>query len=106
MLRIVFTTLILLCAANLWALDLDQAKSQQLVGEQSDGYLGLLNPGHAEAAALVQRINHKRKQKYLEIADQQKTALANIEKIAGEKLTARAAKEQAPYQNANGQWVK
>ncbi len=102
-----FLLLLSLClSVSAWALDLDQAKSNGLVGEQRDGYLGVVTKGHSEAAQLVQRINHKRKQKYLEIADQQNTALTNIERIAGEKLTARAAQENTPYQTPDGQWAQ
>lgn len=106
MLRPFILLLSLLLAANVWALDLNQAKATGLVGEQRNGYLGVLANDNDVAAQLVQRINHKRKKKYLEIADQQNTALANIERIAGEKLTARAAQENTPYQTPDGQWAQ
>lgn len=106
MIRILFASTLLILSSHLWALELDQAKQQMLVGEQRDGYLGLLVKSHSDAARLVQSINRKRQQKYQEIADQQKTSLANIEKIAGEKLTAKAAASNTPYQTADGLWAK
>lgn len=74
------TSLTLAGAAN--ALTLDEAKQQGLVGEQLTGYLGVVNGG-TEAAALVQDINAKRKQKYSEIAKRNGTSLQSVEKLAG-----------------------
>lgn len=89
-----------------WALDVDQAKQMGLVGEQSNGYLGLVASGNSDAAALVVEINRKRKEKYQEIAAKQNTALGNIEKIAGEKLTRKAAAAGEYYQNTSGSWAR
>ena len=46
-----------------WALELDAAKQMGLVGEQTNGYLGLIASSHNEAAALVSDINQQRKQR-------------------------------------------
>lgn len=89
-----------------WALDLDTAKEKKLVGEGMKGYLNLIEIKNAEAAILVTEINRKRKSKYQAIANKQKTALGNIEQIAGEKLTAKAKAKGQAYQDTSGQWVK
>ena len=101
----VFVTALLISISS-WALDLNQAKSQKLVGEKTNGYLGLIVSSNTEAAALISDINRKRKAKYQSIANKQKTQLANIEKIAGEKLTSKAKAAGQAYQNANGNWIK
>lgn len=96
----------LLFSISSWALDLAQAKSEKLVGEKSNGYLGLIVSSNTDAAVLISDINKKRKSKYQSIASKQKTKLANIEKIAGEKLTAKAKAAGHAYQNSAGRWVK
>ncbi|WP_419812267.1 YdbL family protein [Bacterioplanoides sp.] len=96
----------MLFSLSAWALDLGAAKSQKLVGEKSNGYLGLLVSSNTDAAALIAEINNKRKAKYQQIANKQNTQLANIEKIAGEKLTSKAKAAGQAYQDANGNWVK
>ena len=89
-----------------WALDLDAAKSQGLVGEQRNGYLGLVVTDNTEAAALVTRINRQRRSHYQGIADTQKTPVANIESIAGDKLVERAAEQGHYHQNSAGRWTR
>ncbi|WP_420588677.1 YdbL family protein [Bacterioplanoides sp.] len=96
----------LLVSVSSWALDLSQAKSQNLVGEKNNGYLGLIVSSNTDAAALIADINRKRKAKYQSIANKQNTQLANIEKIAGEKLTAKAKAAGQAYQDASGSWKK
>ena len=58
-----------LLATPAWALSLDDAKRQGLVGERSNGYLGIVvsNPS-GDVKALVAEINGKRKQAYQESA--------------------------------------
>lgn len=96
----------LLVSLSSWALDLDSAKQMGLVGEQPNGYLGLVATSNADAAALVVDINQQRRQKYQEIAAKQNTGLSNIEKIAGEKLTRKAAAAGEYYQNESGNWSR
>ncbi len=102
--KIALFTAALLVSLSSWALDLDGAKQMGLVGEQTNGYLGLVASGNSEAAALVVEINQQRKAKYQEIAAKQNTTLANIEKIAGDKLTQKAASAGHYYQSATGSW--
>ncbi len=104
--KIALLTAALLVSLSSWALDLDGAKQMGLIGEQTNGYLGLVASGNSEAAALVVEINQQRKAKYQEIAAKQNTPLANIEKIAGDKLTQKAAAAGQYYQNASGSWYK
>ena len=80
-----------LCAALLvsvaaWALDLDQAKSQGLVGEQLNGYLGVVvSPAPADVRALVRDINAKRQQAYQRIATDNGISLEQVAVLAGKK---------------------
>ena len=88
------------------ALTVDEAQSQGLLGENASGYLEMTPRGNAQAKALMDTVNAKRKAKYQSIANKQNTQLANIEKIAGEKLTAKAKAAGQAYQDASGSWKK
>jgi uncharacterized protein YdbL (DUF1318 family) len=97
----VFTSLLLTSAA--FAMSLDDAKQQGLVGEQITGYLGSVST-NAEAAAVVQDINAKRKQKYQEIAQRNGASLQSVEKLAG-----KTAIEKTPvgqFINLGNGWQK
>ena len=83
---IVSTVLVLGGSAGmLWALSLEEAKLQGLVGEQTSGYLGVVKPEHEAAQALVKEVNSKRRQAYEEIARRNGTPLQAVESLAGEK---------------------
>ena len=88
----------------LLALTLEEAKSRGLVGEKSNGYLGVVAAGNAEAQALASDINQKRRQAYQEIANREKTNLKAVETLAGEK----AIEKTRPGNMVEGPggWVK
>ena len=67
-----------------WAISLDDAKNQGLVGEDSSGYLGLVVQ-NAEAKAVVDTINAKRKAQYLKLAQKNNLSLAQVEALAAAK---------------------
>mgnify|MGYP001489785202 CR=1 FL=1 len=104
--RLLIVITSLLMSVGCLALDLDQAREQGLIGEKPDGYAGLVATSNKDAAGLVVSINQQRKQHYQEIANKQNTALANIEKIAGEKLVNKAMSEGFYYQDSNGSWAR
>ena len=81
------STLVLLggTVGPLWALSLEEAKLQGLVGEQTSGYLGVVKPEHEAAQALVKEVNSKRRQAYEEIARRNGMPLQAVESMAGEK---------------------
>jgi uncharacterized protein YdbL (DUF1318 family) len=88
-----------------FALTLDEARLKGMLGENASGYVEMTPRGNAEAQAVMNDINAKRKAKYQSIANQQKTALENIEKIAGEKITQKLSAGQF-YKDASGKWNK
>lgn len=82
----------------IWAIGLHEAKAQGLVGEQPNGYLGLVKSGAgADVHAMMNDINARRRQEYQAIARRNKTELKVVEALAGKK-----AIEQTPP----GQWVR
>ena len=72
-------------ASSAFALSLDDAKAKGLVGEKTNGYLGVVNPSNAEAQALIVDVNQKRRQAYEDIAKRNRTDIRAVETLAGEK---------------------
>lgn len=87
-----------------WALDLQQAKSQGLVGEQLNGYLGVIKPS-AEVQALVKKINQDRRAYYKEIAKRNATTQDVVEVLAGKKAIQKTS-AGLYIQNTSGAWIK
>jgi uncharacterized protein YdbL (DUF1318 family) len=81
-----------LAAAPVLAADLGQAKAAGYVGEQLDGYLGLVRadaPG--DVKALVQDINRKRRAEYGNIAKKNGVPVEQVARLAAEKVIQQAA---------------
>ncbi|WDE07385.1 YdbL family protein [Thalassomonas viridans] len=89
-------------AAN--ALTLKEAKSAGFLGEQADGYLGLVKP-NAEAKALMQTVNKKRLARFKEIARKNKTSVADVAALAGEKFINKTASGNY-IKTSSGKWQK
>lgn len=94
----------LLMASPSWALDLQDAKAQGLVGEQLNGYLGAIKPS-AAVNALVADVNGKRKGVYQEIANRNGTSVSAVENLAGKKAIEMTPAGQY-VQDGSGQWRK
>ena len=86
-----------------FALELQDAKAQGLVGETPSGYLEAVK-STPEADQLVKEINAKRKIHYQEIAKKNNTPLSTVEKMAGKKALEKTPAGQ--YIKAGGQWKK
>ena len=81
-----------------WAITLQDAKSKGLVGEQPNGYLGLVKTdASADVKSMMEEINGLRKKEYQSIAQRNKTELSVVEALAGKK-----AIEMTP----SGQYIK
>lgn len=94
--------LLMICQPAL-ALDLQTAKAQGLVGETATGYLAPIKTT-PEVQRLVNDINGKRKQHYLQIAQRNKTQLNAVEQLAGKKAIQKTPAGQ--FVNINGSWQK
>jgi uncharacterized protein YdbL (DUF1318 family) len=88
------------------ALDLQEAKSSGLVGEQRDGYLGIVtSTPSTDVRELVVRINHERRASYEQIAERNKLERQTVELLAAEKAIQKT--ESGNYVQADdGSWVK
>ncbi|WKE64868.1 YdbL family protein [Gallaecimonas kandeliae] len=87
-----------------FAMNLGEAKAQGLLGEQPDGYLGVVK-ATPEAVALAQDINAKRRAAYLEIAKKNGISLEQVAMLAGQKAIARTPAGQY-IKTPEGQWLK
>ena len=93
----------LLLASPALALNLDEAKSQGLVGEKHNGYVGVVKSS-AGVDSLVRSINAQRKAHYQDISQKNGTSLGNVEKLAGQKLINRTPRGQ--YIDTGSGWVR
>lgn len=74
------------------AADLGQAKAAGYVGEQVDGYLGLVRPdAPGDVKALVQDVNRKRRAEYEQIAGKNGVAVDQVARLTAEKVIRQAA---------------
>jgi len=87
-----------------FALDLQSAKMQGLVGEKTDGYIGAVS-STPEAAALVQTINAQRQQAYQGISKENGQPLSVVQGLAAKKLYEKLQGGEY-YQAADGSWKK
>lgn len=99
-----------LLASPAWAMDLNsamnnlsQAKASGWVGEQPNGYLGVVaNQGNAGKIATL--INEARRAEYQRLARDNNLQLTDVETMAGKKAIEKTA--SGHYILVNGKWLK
>lgn len=95
-----------LLVPSAFAITLQEAKSQGLVGEQRDGYVGFVvdNPP-SEVAQLVTEVNNERRQRYQQIAQENGITVQQVQALAYQQAV--EATQAGHYlQNASGAWVR
>jgi uncharacterized protein YdbL (DUF1318 family) len=103
-LRLPLLLALALLAAPVLAIDLESAKRQGLVGEQPDGYLGVVRQT-PEAAELVRSVNEQRRQSYQDLARRNGVSVDSVATLAGQKLIGRAGSGEY-VRSAAGQWQR
>lgn len=93
-----------LMAGQAFALTLDQARNSGIVGEKVDGYVGVVTPS-AEAQAVANEVNARRKAEYEKISRQNKQPVSVVGKIAAETII-NGLPAGSFYQGADGSWKK
>lgn len=104
----IFLTLLisLLTVSVAVASALTQPKANGLIGEQTNGYIGLVTPDvTADIRKLVSDINAKRKAGYQKIAAKQGTSLADVERVGGNTAIEKTLKGNY-IRTASGSWRK
>lgn len=105
-LKVPLAALLILTATPAFALTLDEAKAQGLVGEQSSGYLGIVTASpNAAIQDLVKDINSRRKTLYIEKAKKAGVEVQIMELRTGERLLKRAPDGEY-VRTPDGKWVK
>ncbi len=99
------TLLVMLASSSVFASPLSDAKAAGLIGEKTNGYLGLVTQANDEIKALVKEVNQKRRAKYIQLAKKKQVPLSQIETIAGKKAIEKTLVGNY-IQTASGQWQK
>lgn len=85
---------------------LTQPKADGLIGEQANGYIGLVKQNvPADVKKLVKDVNAKRKAGYQKIAAKQGTSLAEVERVGGSTAIDKTLRGNY-IRNASGAWRK
>ena len=88
------------------AITLQEAKSEGFVGEQRDGYVGIVNnSASAEIQMLLNDVNSQRRQRYQQIAQQNGLSVDQVAALAYERAV-EATQAGHFFQNASGSWVR
>ncbi|MGY5451041.1 YdbL family protein [Agarivorans sp. MS3-6] len=96
--------LLLSLSFSVFAIELDAAKANGWVGEQTNGLLGVVS--HAsEVTHLVKDINQKRVAKYKQIALENGLTEQQVATLAGKKAIERSS-SGAYIQSATGDWLQ
>ncbi|MEZ4755182.1 MAG: YdbL family protein [Bdellovibrionota bacterium] len=98
------TLSIFFLASTAWAISLQEAKTQNLVGETPSGYLEAVSNPSGEVTALINDINDKRRAEYKKIADKNGTKVAAVEALAGKQAINKTPAGQ--YVKVDGSWKK
>lgn len=89
-----------------FAIDIDEAKAQGLVGETMTGYIAAVKvPPSAEVRALIDEVNTKRKAAFERTASRTNTTLVQVSHRFYE-LAVERTKAGHYYQDAGGRWVR
>ncbi len=96
----------LIAAPAVFADGLDGHKASGQVGEQLDGYVGVVTQSpSAELKELVDDFNNKRRERYADIAKSRGIDVSQVAALAGKKLVERAPSGQY-VRDSSGKWRK
>jgi len=85
---------------------LTQPKADGLIGEQANGYIGLVQQNvPADIKKLVNDVNAKRRAGYQKIAKKQGTSLAEVERVGGNTAIEKTLRGNY-IREASGTWRK
>ncbi len=95
----------LLFSSSLLAASVGDLKSQGVIGELPNGYIGIVSSSaSADTKNLVANINAKRKAIYQKQAAKNDIALSEVQKIAAKRNFSKT--RAGNYIKLNGSWVK
>lgn len=104
--RIFATVFLALLMQSAWAIDIQTAKAQGLVGEARTGYIAAVQrPASADVQALIREVNAKRKAQFESTARKNNLTVAQVSNRFYELAVQRTRKGHY-YQDASGRWQK
>lgn len=96
----------ILLIPSAFALTLQEAKTEGLVGELRNGYVGLVvESAPAEVVSMVRDVNNQRRELYRDIAQQNGITVEQVAALAFEKAVEATPAGQY-LQDAGGAWVR
>lgn len=104
--RTLLLACLLLAIPASFALTLQEAKTDGLLGEQRNGYVGLVvESAPAEVVAMARDVNNQRRELYQQIARENGLTVEQVAALAYEKAVEATLPGQY-LQDASGAWVK
>lgn len=104
--KLLAAILLVLTMQTAWAIDLQDAKAQGLVGEANTGYLAVVQqPASEEVKTLVANVNALRKAEFEKTAAKTNTTLLQV----SNRFYELAVQKTSPghyYQDRSGRWQK
>ncbi len=97
--------LLMVFSASVFASALTAPKSNGIIGERFDGYVGIVKDASPKIKALVKSVNQKRKAKYKASAIKNEQALKKVEVIAGKYAIKKTKSGNFIYLKGKG-WSK
>ncbi len=103
--KFVAALLLMLAFQSAWAIDIQTAKEQGLVGEANTGYLAAVGTPSAEVKALVADVNAKRKAEFERTAKKTGATLEQV-RVRFYELAVQRTAPGHYYQDASGNWKR
>jgi len=104
--RFVAAILLALVFQSAWAIDIQSAKEQGLVGEANTGYLAAVGGApSAEVKALIDDVNRKRKAEFQRTADKTGATLEQV-RVRFYELAVQRTQPGHYYQDTSGNWKR
>jgi len=104
--RIVAAILLALVFQTAWAIDIQSAKDQGLVGEANTGYLAAVGAApSAEVKALIDDVNRKRKAEFQRTAEKTGATPEQV-RVRFYELAVQRTQPGHYYQDASGNWKR
>lgn len=103
--KIITFLIAVLFSGNLLASSISDLKSEGVIGELPDGYIGLVSSSaSSDAKRMVADVNAKRKSIYQKQAAKNNISLNEVQKIAAKRNFSKT--RAGHYIKVNGSWVK
>ena len=103
--KFVAALLLMLAFQSAWAMDIQSAKEQGLVGEANTGYLAAVGTPSAAVKALVAEVNAKRKAEFERTAKKTGATLEQV-RVRFYELAVQRTAPGHYYQDASGNWKR